>query len=237
MKWYIFATEVLSACALNDSIENAIKNMVAKAVVPSRDVMFQALSEFGAKVFPPKRILKIFPELFDHQDQNVGASSKGLTLEHCCCIGKDPKKELVAELVNVCGTAKPSWLRQNLLLPSAFRVLQAGVAKRMCAAEGTASGSSKAIQSGLLCIDLLGPKLHVDLLGPKLRVDLLGPKLGLKLCVDLLGPKLCVDLLGPKMRVDLSGPKLRVRPTGLKLRVDLLGPKPRRETFQALRCA
>ncbi|XP_039050349.1 protein MOR1-like isoform X4 [Hibiscus syriacus] len=104
-----------------DSMEKAIKNKVAKAVVPAIDVMFQALSEFGAKVVPPKRILKMLPELFDHQDQNVRASSKGLTLELCRWIGKDPvksilfekmrdtmKKELEAELVNVTGTAKPS---------------------------------------------------------------------------------------------------------------------------------
>ncbi|PNT59959.1 hypothetical protein POPTR_001G443200v4 [Populus trichocarpa] len=104
-----------------DAMEKAIKNKVAKAVVPAIDVMFQALSDFGAKVVPPKRILKMLPELFDHQDQNVRASSKGLTLELCRWIGKDPvksilfekmrdtmKKELEAELVNVKGTAKPS---------------------------------------------------------------------------------------------------------------------------------
>ncbi|GKV26713.1 hypothetical protein SLEP1_g35961 [Rubroshorea leprosula] len=104
-----------------DAMEKAIKNKVAKAVVPAIDVMFQALSEFGAKIVPPKRILKMLPELFDHQDQNVRASSKGLTLELCRWIGKDPvksilfekmrdtmKKELEAELVNVTGTAKPT---------------------------------------------------------------------------------------------------------------------------------
>ncbi|XVF23003.1 hypothetical protein REPUB_Repub13aG0000300 [Reevesia pubescens] len=104
-----------------DSMEKAIKNKVAKAVVPAIDVMFQALSEFGAKVVPPKRLLKMLPELFAHQDQNVRASSKGLTLELCRWIGKDPvksilfekmrdtmKKELEAELVNVMATAKPS---------------------------------------------------------------------------------------------------------------------------------
>ncbi|XP_043688647.1 protein MOR1 isoform X3 [Telopea speciosissima] len=104
-----------------DAMEKAIKNKVPKAVVPAIDVMFQALSEFGAKVVPPKRILKMLPELFDHQDQNVRASSKGLTLELCRWIGKDPvksilfekmrdtmKKELEAELVNVTGAAKPT---------------------------------------------------------------------------------------------------------------------------------
>ncbi|KAG4947078.1 hypothetical protein JHK87_043085 [Glycine soja] len=102
-------------------MEKAIKNKVAKAVVPTIDVMFQALSDFGAKIVPPKRILKMLPELFDHQDQNVRASSKGLTLELCRWIGKDSvksilfetmrdtmKKELEAELVNVTGTTKPT---------------------------------------------------------------------------------------------------------------------------------
>lgn len=104
-----------------DVMEKAIKNKVAKAVVPAIDVMFQALSEFGAKIVPPKRILKMLPELFDHQDQNVRTSSKGLTLELCRWIGKDPvktilfekmrdtmKKELEAELVNVSGAARPT---------------------------------------------------------------------------------------------------------------------------------
>ncbi|KAI4351479.1 hypothetical protein L6164_005845 [Bauhinia variegata] len=113
--------ELEAVDAFLDAMEKAIKNKVAKAVVPAIDVMFQALSEFGAKIVPPKRILKMLPELFDHQDQNVRASSKGLTLELCRWIGKDPvksilfekmrdtmKKELEAELVNVTGTAKPS---------------------------------------------------------------------------------------------------------------------------------
>ncbi|KVH89565.1 hypothetical protein Ccrd_008447 [Cynara cardunculus var. scolymus] len=104
-----------------DAMEKAIKNKVAKAVVPAIDVMFQALSEFGSKIVPPKRILKMLPELFDHQDQNVRASSKGLTLELCRWIGREPvksilfekmrdtmKKELEAELANVTGTAKPT---------------------------------------------------------------------------------------------------------------------------------
>ncbi|KAL5159267.1 Protein MOR1 [Glycine soja] len=112
---------VLFSLLAIDAMEKAIKNKVAKAVVPTIDVMFQALSDFGAKIVPPKRILKMLPELFDHQDQNVRASSKGLTLELCRWIGKDSvksilfetmrdtmKKELKAELVNVTGTTKPT---------------------------------------------------------------------------------------------------------------------------------
>ncbi|KAI5572013.1 hypothetical protein BDE02_11G133800 [Populus trichocarpa] len=118
---FMLWVELEAVEAFLDAMEKAIKNKVSKAVVPAIDVMFQALSEFGAKVVPPKRILKMLPELFDHQDQNVRASSKGLTLELCRWIGKDPvksillekmrdtmKKELEAELVNVTGTAKPS---------------------------------------------------------------------------------------------------------------------------------
>ncbi|KAI8525472.1 hypothetical protein RHMOL_Rhmol13G0233000 [Rhododendron molle] len=113
--------EVEAVDAFLDAMEKAIKNKVAKAIVPAIDAMFQALSEFGAKIVPPKRILKMLPELFDHQDQHVRASSKGLTLELCRWIGKEPvksilfekmrdtmKKELEAELVNVTTTARPS---------------------------------------------------------------------------------------------------------------------------------
>ncbi|GAB4831233.1 Protein MICROTUBULE ORGANIZATION 1 [Ancistrocladus abbreviatus] len=118
---FMLWVELEAAEVFLDSMEKAAKNKVAKAVVPAIDVIFQALSEFGAKVVPPKRILKMLPELFDHQDEKVRASSKGLTLELCRWIGKDPvksilfekmrdtmKKELEAELVNVMGIAKPT---------------------------------------------------------------------------------------------------------------------------------
>ncbi|XP_042026469.1 protein MOR1-like isoform X1 [Salvia splendens] len=118
---FMLWVELEAVEAFLDAMEKGIKNKVAKAVVPAIDVMFQALSEFGSKIIPPKRILKMLPELFDHQDQNVRASSKGLTLELCRWIGKDPvksilfekmrdtmKKELEAELGNVTGNAKPT---------------------------------------------------------------------------------------------------------------------------------
>ncbi|XP_031503341.1 protein MOR1 isoform X2 [Nymphaea colorata] len=118
---FLLWVELEAAEVFLDAMEKAIKNKVAKAVVPAIDVMFQALSEFGGKVVPPKRILKMLPELFDHQDQNVRASSKGLTLELCRWIGKDAvksilfekmrdtmRKELEAELASVSGTAKPT---------------------------------------------------------------------------------------------------------------------------------
>ncbi|KAM7525117.1 hypothetical protein LguiA_015019 [Lonicera macranthoides] len=118
---FMLWVELEAVDAFLDAMEKAIKNKVAKAVVPAIDVMFQALSEFGSKIVPPKRILKMLPELFDHQDQNVRASSKGVTLELCRWIGKEPvksilfekmrdtmRKELEAELVNVTGTARPS---------------------------------------------------------------------------------------------------------------------------------
>ncbi|KAJ1686606.1 hypothetical protein LUZ63_017996 [Rhynchospora breviuscula] len=118
---FLLWVELEAAEVFLDAMEKAVKNKVAKAVVPAIDVMFQALSEFGSKIVPPKRILKMLPELFDHPDQNVRASSKGLTLELCRWIGKEPvksilfekmrdtmKKELEAELANVTGSAKPT---------------------------------------------------------------------------------------------------------------------------------
>lgn len=117
---FMLWVELEAVDAFLDAMEKAVKAKVAKAVVPAIDVMFQALSEFGSMVVPPKRILKMLPELFDHQDQNVRASSKGVTLELCRWIGNDPvksilfekmrdtmKKELEAELANVTGSAGP----------------------------------------------------------------------------------------------------------------------------------
>lgn len=117
---FMLWVELEAVDAFLDAMEKAVKAKVAKAVVPAIDVMFQALSEFGSMVVPPKRILKMLPELFDHQDQNVRASSKGVTLELCRWIGRDPvksilfekmrdtmKKELEAELANVTGSAGP----------------------------------------------------------------------------------------------------------------------------------
>ncbi|KAI0519378.1 hypothetical protein KFK09_006824 [Dendrobium nobile] len=94
---FLLWVELEAAEAFLEAMEKAIKNKVSKAVVPAIDVMFQALSEFGAKVVPPKKILKMLPELFDHQDQNVRASSKGLTLELCRWIGKEPVKSILFE--------------------------------------------------------------------------------------------------------------------------------------------
>ncbi|KAL4563558.1 hypothetical protein LXL04_027601 [Taraxacum kok-saghyz] len=118
---FMLWVELEAVDAFLDAMDKAIKAKVAKAVVPAIDVMFQALSEFGSKIVPPKRLLKMLPELFDHQDQNVRASSKGLTLELCRWIGRDAvksilfekmrdtmKKELEAEIVNVTASAKPT---------------------------------------------------------------------------------------------------------------------------------
>ena len=81
-------------------------NLVAKSIVAVSALLLSynytylssyTASEFGAKIVPPKRILKMLPELFDHQDQNVRASSKGLTLELCRWIGKDNVKSILFE--------------------------------------------------------------------------------------------------------------------------------------------
>ncbi|XP_057847026.2 protein MOR1 isoform X2 [Cryptomeria japonica] len=118
---FLLWVELEASDVFLEAMEKAIKNKVAKAVVPAIDVMFQAISEFGTKVVSPKKILKMLPELFNHQDQNVRASSKGLTLELCRWIGKDAvksilfekmrdtmKNELEAELANVSGVPRPT---------------------------------------------------------------------------------------------------------------------------------
>ncbi|KAL4555133.1 hypothetical protein LXL04_037744 [Taraxacum kok-saghyz] len=86
---FMLWVELEAVDAFLDAMDKAIKAKVAKAVVPAIDVMFQALSEFGSKIVPPKRILKMLPELFDHQDKIF-------------------KKELEAKIVNVTASTKPT---------------------------------------------------------------------------------------------------------------------------------
>jgi cytoskeleton-associated protein 5 len=68
---------------------------------------------------PPKRILRMLPELFDHQDQNVRASSKWLTLELCRWIGKENVKSILFEKMRdtmVSFSVPPSYLIYYILL-------------------------------------------------------------------------------------------------------------------------
>lgn len=77
---------------------------------------FYTASAFGAKIVPPKRILKMLPELFDHQDQNVRASSKGLTLELCRWIGKDPVKSILFEKMRDTMVCKIDYLSSDFFV-------------------------------------------------------------------------------------------------------------------------
>lgn len=70
-------------------------------------VCYVSFSAFGTKVVPPKRIMKMLPELFDHPDQNVRACSKGLTIELCRWIGKDAVKNLLFDKMR--DTMVSSW--------------------------------------------------------------------------------------------------------------------------------
>ena len=45
----------------------------------------------------PNKLLKMLLEIYDHQDQDVRASSKRLTLELCRWIGRDPVKSILFE--------------------------------------------------------------------------------------------------------------------------------------------
>ncbi|GKA30765.1 RNA-directed DNA polymerase, eukaryota, reverse transcriptase zinc-binding domain protein [Tanacetum coccineum] len=118
---FMLWVELEAVDAVLDAMEKAIKTQVAEAVLPALDVMFQAISEFGSKIVPPNRLLKMLLEIYDLQDQDVRASSKRLTLELCRWIGRDPvksilfekmsdtvEKELDAELANATVAAKPT---------------------------------------------------------------------------------------------------------------------------------
>ncbi|KAL4564409.1 hypothetical protein LXL04_028473 [Taraxacum kok-saghyz] len=84
--------ELEAVDAFLDAMDKAIKAKVAKAVVPAIDVLFQALSEFGSKIVPPKRILKMLPELFDHQDKIFEVATEAA--------GSGPSEESTAEVSN-----------------------------------------------------------------------------------------------------------------------------------------
>jgi hypothetical protein len=128
-------------------------------------------SAFGTKVVPPKRIMKMLPELFDHQDQNVRACAKGLTIELCRWIGKDAvknilfdkmrdtmKKELEMEVDNVVVGSKPT---RKIRSEQALEVEQAAVT----AAENS-KPSDDAPSSGLQDIDEYELVDPVDILTP-----------------------------------------------------------------------
>ncbi|GBG84830.1 hypothetical protein CBR_g39205 [Chara braunii] len=113
--------ELEASEAFLDAMEEASKNKLAKVVVPAVDAIFQAVSQFGVKVVNAKRVIKMLPPLFDHQDQKVRASAKALTVELCRWVGKGNvqslllsnmrdtmKKEIEAEIENVKdGVAHP----------------------------------------------------------------------------------------------------------------------------------
>lgn len=162
----------LEACEVFlEAMEKAIKNKVAKAVVPAIDVMFQAVSEFGTKVVPPKKILKMLPELFDHQDQNVRASAKGLTIELCRWIGKDPvksilfekmretmKKEVEGEMSTVSGVPKPTRKIRSEQIRELEQDVVAEVAGPAPSDEATATGPSEIDEYDLVDpVDILAP--------------------------------------------------------------------------------
>ncbi|KAI5081631.1 hypothetical protein GOP47_0001374 [Adiantum capillus-veneris] len=163
----------LEACEVFlEAMEKAIKNKVAKAVVPAIDVMFQAVSDFGTKVVAPKKILKMLPELFDHQDQNVRASAKGLTIELCRWIGKEPvksilfekmrdtmKKEIEGEMSAVTGIPKPTRkIRSEQIKESEEDVTAEASGPAVACDEAAATGPSEIDEYDLVDpVDILVP--------------------------------------------------------------------------------
>eukprot|EP00252_Welwitschia_mirabilis_P027944 TRINITY_DN9838_c0_g1_i1.p1 TRINITY_DN9838_c0_g1~~TRINITY_DN9838_c0_g1_i1.p1 ORF type:complete len:2078 (+),score=475.99 TRINITY_DN9838_c0_g1_i1:649-6234(+) len=149
-------------------MEKAVKNKVAKAVVPAINVMNQAVSEFGTKVVPPRKILKMLPDLFDHQDKDVRKAAKDLTKELCHWIGKEPvksilfekmrdtmKKELEADVANVSGVSIPT---------RKIRAEQHKEVEQECTSD--APCPEEALDSGLQEVDEYELVVPVDILTP-----------------------------------------------------------------------
>lgn len=168
---FLFWVELEASEVFLEAMEKAIKNKVAKAVVPAIDVMFQAVSEFGTKVVPAKRILKMLPELFDHQDQNVRASAKGLTIELCRWIGKEPvksilfekmrdtmKKEIEGEMGSVTGVPKPTRKIRSEQAKELEQDVVAEVIGPVSTDEATITGSLEVDEYDLVDpVDILAP--------------------------------------------------------------------------------
>ncbi|GJY14629.1 protein MOR1 isoform X1 [Tanacetum coccineum] len=94
---FMLWVELEAVNAFLDAMEKAIKSQVAKAVLLAIDFMIQVLSEFGIDIVPSNRIAKVLLEILDRQDQNVLASSKGLTRELCRWLGMNPIKSVLYE--------------------------------------------------------------------------------------------------------------------------------------------
>eukprot|EP00850_Spirogloea_muscicola_P001145 SM000004S15015 [mRNA] locus=s4:723804:739200:- [translate_table: standard] len=94
---FLLWVELEAAEQFLDTMEKAVENKVAKAVVPAIDALFQAVNQFGTKVIPAKRVIKLLPKLFNHADQSVRAAAKGLTVELCRWIGKDAIKRVLLD--------------------------------------------------------------------------------------------------------------------------------------------
>ncbi|GKC32962.1 protein MOR1 isoform X1 [Tanacetum coccineum] len=94
---FMLWVELEAVDAFLDAMEKAVTSQVARAILLAIDFMIQVLCEFGIEIAPSNRIAKMLLEILDHQDQNVLASSKGLTRELCRWLGMNPIKSVLYE--------------------------------------------------------------------------------------------------------------------------------------------
>ncbi|GKC65094.1 hypothetical protein Tco_1097692 [Tanacetum coccineum] len=94
---FMLWVELEAVDAFLDAMEKAVTSQVARAVLLAIDFMIQVL-RIGKKLSVPGNLFwgKKTP-LPNHQDQNVLASSKGLTLELCRWVGMNPIKSVMPE--------------------------------------------------------------------------------------------------------------------------------------------
>jgi len=72
---------------------SCIERHFLSCAVNTQGVLVHGLcSQFGPKVVPPKRIVKMLQDLLNHTDNNVRRLAKDLTVELCRWIGKDALK-------------------------------------------------------------------------------------------------------------------------------------------------
>jgi len=61
-------------------------------------IYLHATREFGAEIVSPVRILKMLPELYNHQDRDVRHSSEWLVCELRRWIGKDTANSILSAI-------------------------------------------------------------------------------------------------------------------------------------------
>jgi hypothetical protein len=93
--------ELEEQASVIESILKALSDKVPKVVVAALEILFKAVSEFGApKVIDPKPLLKSLPAVFGHSNAGVRDKSKELTIELASWLGPAVVQSVLVDKMN-----------------------------------------------------------------------------------------------------------------------------------------